>query len=74
MRHLRISPDAINHNTLNEPVMADDSYHADNLYAFEHNFLAGQLTNIDLPSNGVVTSKNLTTTMGFIWAILLKMR
>jgi hypothetical protein len=33
----------------------DDTRHLD-LYTFEQNLLAGQAENIDLPSNGVVTS------------------
>lgn len=47
--------DAINHNTLNEPVIEDDIVntrrHVDDLYTFEHNLLAAQATNIDLPFN-----------------------
>lgn len=45
--------DAINHNTFNEPVMADVSRHVDTLDAYERNSLAAQETRSDLPSNGV---------------------
>lgn len=51
----QVNASSFDHNTLNEPVMADD-IDSDDLYTFERNLLAGQATNVDLPSNGVVTS------------------
>lgn len=52
----------------------DDTRHVDDLYTFEHNFLAGQATNIDLPSNGVVTANESDDHREIDMAILLKVR